>query len=327
MKTKLAATLCLFFSLSAGIQAEVQQYEIMGQTLNVKDVSYFSELAEDGSQILHSGTFVDATKFSLADNNQLELKAGTSFWLHQNGNISNLMNIGYLNYKLVDQSTITFDCRKQYASGAEIGRITAFHPNGRYHRGCQSVVQKWLESDQYKINVRFSSYLDLNDQGKVEYASKVSSDSMVILNDQSVLLNQGSSVAFHNNGTPRFFTIKAGEEIEVQTKNIGTITLHTDPKKPQAVTLTENGDLVIASVKGKIKVNFKGETHEFSSLAAQFYPTGELFSLFVTEDTEAANPELEKLITTLRGGSRVICLDKTLEVRELRYCAEQFSAQ
>ncbi len=291
-------------------------FSIQGKDVEVTNFSFYS-----GTEKLHTGSFIKPYTFEMADNNVIEF--GNHFWLDENGKIMMVGQIGYLTYLLPDGSSLLLDCNKRFQNGMEMGRIISFHPNGRYKMGCNSMSQKWFETEYAKLNIRFKSFLELDEQGNIAYANKLSDDSFIKFGEQNVHIFQSSEVAFHKNGTPRFFTLKEGEELKYQTKNIGVVTLYTDPKRKTAVKFSEDGNLEVGSIKEVVEINFNGGTYSFQTLAAQFYPTGEVFSIFIPGNTYFENLEIRRLAVPLRTGEIVICLDKNKEVKHPRFCAEK----
>ena len=299
--------------LSTTSFAQIKTVSIHDQSVDITNAINYS-----GTDKLHSGEFTKPYTFMMADGNELEFD--NAFWLSEAGRISLVGQMGMINYKLPDGSSMTLDCAKRFVNGNEMGRIISFHPNGRLKMGCDSLVQKWFETDHAKLNIRYKSFFELNDKGEIVYANRLSDDSYIKYQGQTVLLNGSSEAAFHKDGTPRFFTIKVGEVLKYKSKNIGTVTLYTDPARRTAVKFNEQGNLDVASIKEAVEVNFKGNSYSFQSLAAQFYPTGEVFSIFVPGNTNFQNNELGALAVPLRTGEFVICLDETKEVRSANYC-------
>ncbi len=310
MKFHIFILMALFLSFE--LMAKVYNVRVQGLDVELSDVSFSLDLSR-----ITSGQLVAPHEFNFADGNVIRLK--DYIWLNEDGNITLAVNPGLLSYKLPKGVKLILDCQER--RHLKMNRLVSFHANKRYHRNCELLNQHVFQGVMYSIDARWSSQLDLNSKGGLEYSSRNSSSSWVSFDGKKrAYLRDRSAVAIHENGNPRFFTLKSGEELSFGLSNGEVITAVTDPQNIMAITVYENGNLQSARVRGKISLPGKFKSFKIDVNHVHLYKSGDLGVVNIKSRDQLPS-ELQKFVIEMRGAN-LLCFSMKGEPKELSYCKE-----
>lgn len=199
------------------------------------------------------------TSVELIRGNTFELVAGETLGLHPNGMMS-YTHIGRAIQKpqkwiLEDRQEVLLTCGKIRPNSMQphgMMRVLKFYDNGEYERGCDIINQVEFTISNDKVKAANSAKLELQKSGKLKYASRVSSGTVVV-NGKELQLQPGSEIYYHSDKQIDFFTMKAGQSFTSETVQFGNLEF-IQPERTVSVSIFKDGQIKRAIVNDTLEV-------------------------------------------------------------------------
>lgn len=234
MKSLFALTSLLFCLSPLSAQAELLR--VHGVEVEAQNIQYFL-----ASNKIHSFDPVNPVVFPFARGNAFP--SGETVYLREDGSISLIVSRASdkVEWGLGGENKISLDCgAKRNGFGDLVPRLVGFHENGEYKSGCQLAAPAGFSGSQGTLEA--SGTLDLHPNLSLAYASNVVSGQVLLAQKPAKLL-AGTEIAFHENGTPNFFTLAKGESFRSKQGGFGELLFVQSMSRPVSTTLFADGSV------------------------------------------------------------------------------------
>jgi hypothetical protein len=231
----------LVWFLGTTANAEPIQAQVSGAHVTLENVTF--RTSANGQKIVHSGTLVEPTTFTLNRQNQITL-GPTEIFLFDDGSLwmaKAQVGGGFMNWKLATGEEIKLTCSQiPSINDAVIAQKNLiFYSNGELRSGCRLPFETRISLERGgEVIASPSSIIEFTSSGNLKYSSEIKMGRMKY-NGQWIDLQEKSAVDLHERGLPHFFKMKAKSRLAFEDSRLGRAELIQDsePKYTQISAL------------------------------------------------------------------------------------------